>query len=607
MREMELLRKLEKRLDDPMQHARDTSDVIAEALLLRAQKDNMLYVALEPMSEKMLKDALRKSPMDFVNVLFPLMGPAIRRSIAETFHSMLEGFQKTMEQVFSWKGMRWRLEALRTGISFSQVVLLHTLLYRVEQIFFIHAETGLVLNHVYNEGAITQDADMVSAMLTAIQDFARDCFASGQGSSLDALRMGDFTILVERGSSAYLACVVRGSVPLEFRERLRDAMTALQIKFADKLESFAGNAGEFIAAQGTLENLLDARYVDEDAPLPFWVKLMPVLVVLLLILGAGYWWHDARQQSIAREQQILAREQQNLAREQQNQARKQMEENFAQVGREPGILLVGAWQDATGHWEAIYQKDRLAKDPKSFLDARGIDPETYTLRVIPYVSYETDMVTQRVKEHITPPEGVTLDFEKDGTLRLHGQAPMAWILQAHQEALALPGVEKVDMAGLTDPRVEELKRMIALVESTVVEFPMGRDTPVPGDAAKLATAIDTLADIEKLAGRMNVTVSLTIYGHADATGNDKRNYEISQARARTLAAMLYNRGSSIPIAMYGMGSEHAGKEGVSSDPNEIRAGQKASASAGEQSSRKVELKVHLAQLPSDASMLNILH
>ena len=38
----------------------------------------------------------------------------------------------------------------------------------------------------------------------------------------------------------------------------------------------------------------------------------------------------------------------------------------------------------------------------------------------------------------------------------------------------------------------------------------------------------------------------------DTVGSDKRNYEISQARTRTIAAMLYARGSSIPIAMYGL-------------------------------------------------------
>jgi outer membrane protein OmpA-like peptidoglycan-associated protein len=124
---------------------------------------------------------------------------------------------------------------------------------------------------------------------------------------------------------------------------------------------------------------------------------------------------------------------------------------------------------------------------------------------------------------------------------------------------------------------------------------------VPEDADKLAKAVDTLVEIEKLAGSMNVTVSLTIYGHADATGSDQRNYEISQARARTIAAMLYTRGSSIPVALYGLGAEHAGKEAGS------RPRQKAPESAGDQASRKVELRVHLAQLPSDTGLLNILH
>jgi OOP family OmpA-OmpF porin len=593
LREMALLHRLERRLDDPTQHARETSEVIAEALLLRAQKDNMLFTALEPTVEKLFREALRKSPLDFVNALFPLMGPAIRRSIAEAFRSMLEGFHKTMEQVFSWKGLRWRWRAMRTGVSFSEVVLLHTLLYRVEQIFFIHAQTGLVLGHVAHEGAAAQDADMVSAMLTAIQDFARDCFASGE-SSLDSLQMGDFTILVERGTTAYLACVARGTVPLEFREKLRDAMAAMQIKYLDDLDAFSGDTDKFASARGELEDLLDARYVDDDAPLPFWVRLVPVAVVLLLLAGAGVGWYDARQQAIAC---------------------RYVEESFAEVGKAPGILLVEARRDGPRHWEAIYQKDLFAEDPRSLLDAKGLDPATYTLRVIPYVSYETGIVTRRVKERITPPESVAVEFDRDGTLHLRGEAPMAWILQSRQEALALPGVEKIDMSGLADPRVDELKREIARVEATVVEFPLGKDMPVPEDAAKLAKAMDTLVGIEKLADGMNVTVGLTIYGHADATGSAQRNYEISQARAKAIAAMLYARGSSIPVAMYGLGAEYAGKEGTGVDSadsaDSTRAGQsrsrlKTPESVGNQASRKVELKVHLAQLPSDTGLLSIL-
>ena len=573
LREMTSLRTLENRLDDPAQHARETSEVIAEALLLRGQqKDHLLYTALEPMAEALFKEALRKNPMDFVNVLFPLMGPAIRRSIAETFHSMLEGFHKTMEQVFSWKGLRWRWQAWRTGVSFSEVVLLNTLLYRVEQVFFIHAETGLVLSHVSGSDVTAQDADMVSAMFTAIQDFARDCFAGGPGSNLDSLQLGEFTILLERGSSAYLACVVRGAVPFEFRGRLRDAMAVLQVKYANELNSFTGDTEKFVSARWILEDLLDARYAGEGVPLPFWIRLMPAMAVLLLVASGGYVWYGIHQRSVERHR---------------------MEESFALVGEKPGILLVEARQDRTHHWKVIYQKDPFAEDPKF------LDPKAYTLQVIPYLSYEAEMITLRVKERIVPPEGVTVEFDGSGTLRLRGKASMAWMLQARQEALTLPGVEKIDMSGLTDPRIDELKSMIALVESTVVEFPLGKETPVPEDAAKLARAVDTLVKIEKLATSMNISVSLTVYGRADATGDDKRNYEISRARTRTVAAMLYTQGSSIPIATYGLGSTQTRDEETNADSQESRAHRK-------EARRRVELKVHLAQLASDASMSSVL-
>jgi predicted ABC-class ATPase len=48
----------------------------------------------------------------------------------------------------SWQGVKWRLEAMRTGKPFGEVVLLHTLRYRVEQVFPIQRESGLLLLHV---------------------------------------------------------------------------------------------------------------------------------------------------------------------------------------------------------------------------------------------------------------------------------------------------------------------------------------------------------------------------------------------------------------------------------------------------------------------------
>ena len=62
--------------------------------------------------------------------------------------SMLETINRTIEQRLSPQSVQWRIEAWRTGLPFSQVVMRHTLHYRVEQVFLIDEETGLPLQHI---------------------------------------------------------------------------------------------------------------------------------------------------------------------------------------------------------------------------------------------------------------------------------------------------------------------------------------------------------------------------------------------------------------------------------------------------------------------------
>ena len=57
------------------------------------------------------------------------------------------------------------------GNTFAEVVLRHTLVYQVEHAFLIHGHTGLLIAHAAAENATSQDPQLVSSMLTAIQDF----------------------------------------------------------------------------------------------------------------------------------------------------------------------------------------------------------------------------------------------------------------------------------------------------------------------------------------------------------------------------------------------------------------------------------------------------
>ena len=76
---------------------------------------------------------------------------------------MLENFNQLLEQSLSPKSLRWRFDAWRTGRSYSELVLLNTLEYEVEQVFLIHQETSLLIQHVYSEFAEKKDPDMVSS------------------------------------------------------------------------------------------------------------------------------------------------------------------------------------------------------------------------------------------------------------------------------------------------------------------------------------------------------------------------------------------------------------------------------------------------------------
>ena len=566
-REIALLEQLRARIEDPSAQARDVSNVVAEALLLRAHKDDRLQVALEPIVENIFQIALRRNPHRFTNVLFPLMGPALRKSIAETFRSMLENFNKSMEMAFSWKGVRWRFEALRTGKPFSEVVLLHTLIYRVEQVFFIHSETGLGIAHVAADDIEAQDTDMVSAMLTAIQDFVRDSFTGGKSGELESLQHGDYTFLLEKGSKAYIACQIRGTPPADFRGRVRATLENMLIAYAEPLESFSGDTTPFQSAGRYLDALFESCFVDEDKPLPLWVKALPVLALLGLAGLVGFIWDESRQHHREAVRQAEAR----------SAFYEETRQGLLPLRQEPGFIIAHVAPADTLPWEVLLLKDDLARTPEEVLAEQGVDVSRYAFRIIPQVSYERDIVTRRVEAGIHPPPTVTMRFGDDGTVHFSGVAPMEWMLQARQEALALPGVKAIDMREVNDPRKDRLTALVRDIESTVVRFPLNQYNPISADAPKLAAAVDALVELEKLATAMGLAVDLTVFGHADATGDARRNYELSQARARTLAAMLYARGAHLSITLYGMGAEFA-KSGVA-----------------DEDSRRIELKVRLSR------------
>ena len=83
------LRRLQERVDGLTLHAEQVSQVLPEAIHLRSRQDHQLTNALLGLVEEALHTSVRKNPRVLLDMLFPLVGPAIHEAIASALRSMI--------------------------------------------------------------------------------------------------------------------------------------------------------------------------------------------------------------------------------------------------------------------------------------------------------------------------------------------------------------------------------------------------------------------------------------------------------------------------------------------------------------------------------------
>src|ERR1044071_5557126 len=219
-REREQLSDLRDRISDKKRRSRDVAGVLPEAVKRSRERGDEMARALRPAVEESIRESIETRPQTFIDALHPLTGPIVRKSIGASFRRLLQWLNHT----FSWPGLKWRLEALRTRKRFAEVVMLRNLVYRVEQVLLIHRETNRSLLHVTADSAITKDSDRVAKMLSAIQGFARNSIKFGEEAVLKEFRVGEFHVWIAPGRYAYLAAVIQGNPPRTLRITLEETI-----------------------------------------------------------------------------------------------------------------------------------------------------------------------------------------------------------------------------------------------------------------------------------------------------------------------------------------------------------------------------------------------
>jgi len=443
--------KLEELLSNQELHAQEIAKILAEAVQIRSRNDNKLGQALTPAVEEALKTSIARNPQPLSDALFPVMGPAIRKAIQSSIATMLQSMNQTLEHSFSVQGLRWRLDAIRTGKSFAEIVLLNTLNYRVEQIFLIHKETGLLLKHVALDPSHHEDADVVSSMLTAVQDFIQDSFSSSENQGIESLRMGDLQVLIEQGPDVVLALVCRGHPPQSLRETMQTTIEDIQHEFHESLQNFEGDTQAFEAADLNLSPLLVAEYQTKTSKSS---PMKPLLVLGLMIISFIAWivWDYQKQADIQAQWQGYVQ----------------------QLRDEPGILIT-QFKQQEDKYIITGLRDPLSHDPMQILKKTSLPSQQLELTLQPYLSLESPFVLQRASQVLNPPQSILLALQGE-TLLLSGMAPKAWVTQALNKAPFIAGIADVDTSGIT-PEPSLLERLrTALKPNSDIQIELEGDT-----------------------------------------------------------------------------------------------------------------------------------
>lgn len=508
------IERLEERLDRGF--AETVAGVLPEATATSRKQGEGLALALEPIVDACARKVLTRDPGGFAEVIAPALGPAIRKAVSQALRAALQRLNVALENTLSVQSIRWRIEARRTGRTFAEVALLRTLVYRVEQVFLIHRETGLLLEHQTSDEE-ARDPDQIAAMLSALETFTREAFR--EDARLERFRVGELAGWVEHGPSAIVAAIVRGTAPEEYERVLREAVERVHVEHGKQLAEFRGDTAAFAAARETLAACLREHHeLPRKGP-----RLSPrAAIVLLAVLGAivaGLCAHRAW-----RDERLFAA-------------------YLSALKSEPGLVVTEAeW----GRERRVFTglRDVLAPDPSAVLARSGLDPAHVSVQLAPFLSLDPRIVERRAQSTLRPPEGASLTLH-EGVLTARGVAPRAWIEKVRSAVPLMPGIAALDDGDLVAREAIDLDRAreaARAIERMEIHFAPG-STEIGEDQRAIvegaARAAEQLLTLAKAAGW---TASIEVLGHVDPSGPRATNEALARSRAERVADELGARG-----------------------------------------------------------------
>lgn len=522
--ERKALDSISERVESRDVRTTDIADVLPEAIHQSHNKDGELVDALAAPVGECLQQEFRNDPETYADALYPVIGPAIRKSIMHALRNFSQQINEAIEHSISPKGLKWRMQASRAGVPYGEYVLQQTMLYRVEQAYLISRENGLLVAHVHHEASKIKDSDAVSAMFTAIQDFVKESFSPDRTGRLESADMGEFTLWAVHGPHALLVCVIRGVPPKALRTDLTAILERIHFRYGDAIREYKGETATIPDAEVELERCLKFEARAENEKKKKGPPIVAILVGLLLVaalitLGIRSW---------------------NFS--------EQLKALDSAVAATPGVHVTDLTRSG-GDFSLKGLRDPLADDVPAIAEKVGIPADRLTVSMQSFQSLEPEIIERRAAQLFGNPESVSFDVS-GSTLSVSGNAAWSWQSQLQSRFSALAGVDTLDLSGLVstdrtlfENRVDDLREKIFLFDS-------GTELAV-GAAGQLHQYAVELGELINESSAMGYALDVIVAGSTDASGDPRVNSVLAARRADVAVGILKAEGIDASISPAG--------------------------------------------------------
>ena len=507
------------------------AEVITEALHDRQQKDNSVDKVLQPFVEDSVQTSVAHNREQMVTSLYPIVGSLVRKSVAAFLSDFMEKTNQLIENSFTIKGLTWRFKARQTGVSYAQYAASQTFVYRVEHVFLIHRETGLLLNTVPLGSENKSDADIVSAMLTAINDFVGDSFLTSDDQlkeQLQSVSTENFNLLIKPGPSALVVAAVTGNPPQSISDQLQLTVENIHSLYLEDLNNFNGDNQQFGKTDGLLRDCLlseqkEALTSKQKTPWFAWA------IVLLILLYSGYKGVNWLKTS-------------------------QLHDKIMQLDSQPGVIIKQLEIDNLKAITLDVLRDPNAIELTDWLNSNALNAAHFTIIERKYYSLDIPILHQRIERINNTYPGVNFTWQNNllvlsGTLNLTKTEQLlntlglaGFTVGNNLNTAQLQLATSQPNADTQQVKQQLANEIIGRIAALQLNFPVAVETITPEMQLTLKRLYQYIQQLEPLAQTLNLKFGLLVLGSSDNTGNKSTNLTISLQRANNAADVLQQFG-----------------------------------------------------------------